>query len=424
MTSTRLRAFNRGGAIDPMGDADLVYLNAEIISNRTIQAASDPRAYFNEVRDSPIIKDSSKYEFSIIRASVNGPGLDIPIFEPQIQTGSGVTSVNNTVYSVTLEADVDYGTTNTTLTSSQQYLQWTPENLNAATPLVPTSEQDLSTDYYHCYTYNHVVDMVNTALTAAHTELVVDYDTWINSLGATGALSTRAPKMVYDSGSNLFSLYGDVNGFGVTDATSYGTTTAEDVNIYFNSNMYNLFSSFQTTNQNTDGALGKNHKVIFKNKNGTNIEEIATGVTSVTGTYDYKMVQDYPSTSTFWSPVASLVFTTTLIPVKTEFIGNPITFGNDNTNGTHSSSNNFQNIVTDIAMTDLDAHGHRELVSYAPSAEYRMITLSPSQQVVQNIDLQLFWRRRLSNELVPVLMPNLSTVDVKMLFRKLPSRYV
>jgi hypothetical protein len=58
------------------------------------------------------------------------------------------------------------------------------------------------------------------------------------------------------------------------------------------------------------------------------------------------------------------------------------------------------------------------MIYYAPSAEYRMADFQNSKQDIRNIDIQVFWKNRLDNQLYPVSMFNLSSVSFKLMFRK------
>jgi hypothetical protein len=80
----------------------------------------------------------------------------------------------------------------------------------------------------------------------------------------------------------------------------------------------------------------------------------------------------------------------------------------------------FDPIITDIAL-DTAAGGAdlwRQFIYYTPIAEYRMTDMSPSKQELRNIDIQVFWKNRLDSQLYPVYMYNLSSVSIKIMFRK------
>ena len=134
--------------------------------------------------------------------------------------------------------------------------------------------------------------------------------------------------------------------------------------------------------------------------------------------------QDYVSTSQLWSPIASLVFTSTLLPIKTESTGEPIRFGTSNLGANSATTQSaFQPIITDIGI-DLSAdgaEGYRQFIYYVPTAEYRMASFEKSRQEIRQIDIQVWWKNRLDNQLYPVQMFNLSSVSIKILFRKRPA---
>jgi hypothetical protein len=124
---------------------------------------------------------------------------------------------------------------------------------------------------------------------------------------------------------------------------------------------------------------------------------------------------------TLWSPVSSIVFTSTLLPIKSEATGQPNILGTGNLGDSQPTSQSaFQPIITDIALDLIQggADDYRQFIFYAPSAEYRLADLSPSKQEIRNIDIQVFWKNRLNNQLYPVQMFNLSSVGIKVMFAK------
>jgi hypothetical protein len=133
-----------------------------------------------------------------------------------------------------------------------------------------------------------------------------------------------------------------------------------------------------------------------------------------------QMTQDYESTSTLWSPIESIVFTSALLPIQNEAQAPPNALGTKNTGNSQSTSQSaFAPIITDVAL-DLssDTSGYRKMIYYAPSAEYRMADFQNSKADIRSIDVQVFWRNRLDNSLYPLSMFNLSSVSIKVMFRK------
>jgi hypothetical protein len=399
-------------------EPDYVYFNADIVCNRTIDQGlgTDPLARFNESRDTAIINDASKYHFSIIRFACNGIGKDLPIFIPVIKVGQS--NPNLTVYSTTLTSTVAYdigGTVYTGNFKSQQFVQYISESVNAPLPPPPIEKQNINTKYYFVYTYQHWVDLVNNAFNSAVADIQSQFATFWTASGGVGTaptLTTKAPYLKYDTSSGLFSIYTDKYGYGGADRTSAGSATDnENFELYFNSNMFGLLTNFNNEYYGQDNLDGKDNLIKVQNKLGTNSY-------IYDGTDYYITTQDYESTSTLWCPIESIVFTTSCLPVIPELQGQPVNYGESNIIKPFTSSSAFQPIITDIVIPLENAHGYRDFISYTPSAEYRMTSLSSSKQEVRQIDVNVYFRNRLDNELYPITMFNLSTISIKMMFRK------
>jgi hypothetical protein len=130
--------------------------------------------------------------------------------------------------------------------------------------------------------------------------------------------------------------------------------------------------------------------------------------------------QNWSAVDTLWSPVQSISFQSTLLPLVRENDTQPTYLGQGNLgNSAPTSRSAFAPIITDIAI-DLGTGGsdqYRKFIYYAPLAEYRL-TDTAGDQEVRNIDISVFWKCRLDNQYYPVQMFNLSSVSLKALFRK------
>ena len=124
---------------------DIVYYNASIVNNNTddvgggIGAGADPQIRFNETRDTAIVKDASKYQFSIIRFVMNGANKDLPLFIPAIQSSTGQTNVNLTEYGVGITWEGLIGTTQVNIAPPITYIQYVSETQNVALAPIPRS---------------------------------------------------------------------------------------------------------------------------------------------------------------------------------------------------------------------------------------------------------------------------------------------
>lgn len=427
-------AFTFSGGFDtPDNDPDMVYYNATIINNRTDVApvdGKDPQIRFQETRALPIIKDASKYHFSIVRFTMNGPNKDLPLFIPTIRTGASnpTNNVNLTTYSITLTAINVAG--GTTYTSGPTPIVYEPETLdpNIAPAPLPSSildgTQDLTTRYYWVYTYGHWLDLVNKTFTKAWNAVKAQFP---------GAVS-KAPYMVYDPTTNLFSLLTDSQGFG-KDRTNVG----ERWEVYFNSDMMGLFTNFNNYYVNGDPTLVPSgtgnygpvvvgsslttplpeatNLIVIQNLANQNVVNVA--FPGASPSYWFKTTQTCESTSSIWSPIESIVFTSALLPLVFEATGDPVYFGQSNLGLEQQNTQAaFQPIITDIALALNNACNYREFIEYAPTAEYRLASFQRSRQPINNIDIQVFWKNRLDGQLYPVNMFNASSVSLKILFRR------
>ena len=236
--------------------------------------------------------------------------------------------------------------------------------------------------------------------------------------------------------------------------------SAPYLRLFFNSNLYQLLTNFSntyfsaTTNSRlifplsttpvqipttviTTNPVLYTYEILFQNQNYTNLlnnNPSLQGFQNVPPpAYNpyfliptqkqrlyWAIKQDYNSTNSLWSPVQSIVFTSTLIPVKKEYTGKPIELGNNNIYGTASSASAFEPIITDFIVDQQveKAEGWRDFTLYEPSAEYKMNSLTASHDEIRNIDIQVFWKYRLTGDLIPLTIPNGSDVVIKMLFRK------
>jgi len=269
------------------------------------------------------------------------------------------------------------------------------------------------------------------------------------------------PVMKYVADTSKFDIYMDSAGFGerltAFTPTAYaagppvvvGLPEHPIVRLFFNANMFGLFANYNNTYYNLPtGTLfggvvvpdGYVNEILATNKAFQNIADFRlspyTGIAplgytpvsltgaaitpNMIGRVYYIAQQDYSSTDSLWSPVSSIVFTSTLLPIRTEATGAPVVLGAGNLGFSQATVQSaFQPIITDISLdtSSGNADAYRRFIYYAPSAEYRLSDFSSSKQDVRNIDIQVFWKNRLDNQLYPINMFNLSSVSIKVMFK-------
>ena len=345
------------------------------------------------------------------------------------------------------------------------------------------NSQDLSSRYYWVYTYQHWVDLWNATMldpaqfnaipTAPSTCAYQDtykafYAAYLVAGGVAGDFpyatfgdfvnAVYPPVMKYIAETSKFEIYMDSAGFGerltAFTPTPYsagppvvvGLLTKPTTRLFFNTNMFGLFANYNNTYYNTAGQfqsffpIGYVNEILPTNKAYQNVADFRlspyTGVAplgytpvSADGTpitpnminrVFWLAQQDFSSTDSLWSPISSIVFTSTLLPLKNEATGQPVVLGTGNIGFSSATVQSaFQPIITDIALdTSIgNADAYRKFIYYAPSAEYRLSDFTSSKQDIRNIDIQVFWKNRLDSELYPINMFNLTNVSIKVMFK-------
>jgi hypothetical protein len=102
-------------------------------------------------------------------------------------------------------------------------------------------------------------------------------------------------------------------------------------------------------------------------------------------------------------------------------VATPVILGTSNTSLSAATSQSaFQPIITDVSIDQLASGGasaYNRFVYYAPTAEYRMSSLTASPTEIRSLDLAVYYKNRLTNTLFPIPMYNLSNVSLKIMFR-------
>ena len=397
---------------DGNNDPDVLYYNASIINNTTRSDGNnydDPQVVFNEVRQYPLLSDTSDYMMSVVRFSMNGATKNLPLFIPRIDPTQ--TNVNQTVYKIrAIGTIVGAPTPGFDVTVP---IIFTPENLGTQPP-ISTSPQNLNSNYYYVYTYSHFCQLVNTAfanlLTAVNT-------------ATGGATQSRAPVLTYNPVTRLFSFNCDARFWGQT-ATSPGV---ESWSLWIEENLDSLLTNFQAEYYGIQGGnptLEGWNEIIIGNPANTTYEVLLNPATGApysppAGYVNVVVTQDYPSTSGAWSPVDTICITSSLLPLTPEQVSPPQEVGSTNIGwASEVAQSGFQTIATDIAIKLQGAEDYRQFILYEPTAEYRMVALNTSRQPLQNIDFQVWWRNRLDNNLYPLRLYNGTSVSLKVMFRR------
>ena len=337
---------------------------------------------FQETRSNPYVNPAGDYYMSVISFEVDTEA--IPVFICDAIPGS--TEKKQTSYYVTI------GSGSVTPVS----VIWEPEDLTASFPPIPVPDNYDNYPYYYSYTFQHFINLVNTALATA----------------ASIAGASKPPFLVLND--NQLSLVGKLSEYG----TGIGGQS-----IYFNGDLYNLFSSLPArkipdANQPT-GALSQcNYRLIMQPyPSGSNVRPVYTNLAEVPPTTSYQAVFSDCEYSPFplWNPVDSIVFTTQQLTVVPELIAKPIAFGLNNTENIGTNAESYY-ILTDYATPLTFGTEYKPNITYEPNAEFRLADLY-GDQALNSLRISLFWKDKFG-ELHPLYLEAGGTAYIKILFRK------
>ena len=389
-----------------------VYYDANIINNDQSGTKDPPMLVFQDIRSTSILTYPHLYELSVVRFNLETAN-SLPLWIPSIQPRPSATltvgvingvpltipnpaylfyNINLTTYSFTLEYKDAWGKTHT---SGQTFVEYEPSDYSAA---LPTVDGDTYIPYYYVKSFNTIVQMFNNALTKAFVKLY----------GLTELLTPFQPFFEWNSDTSKFILNADVMGYNLNDAS------VDYISIYCNSALYTLISGFESDYYGIKALDGKNYRFKLRvDSRGLNLFQIDYSQKY----FAIQLYQEYSSGSLF-SPVASIVFTTNMLPVIPSNSSQPTIFSGDGKLRNSGNNNNLTTMITDFESQDNNGYGFCGSLTYIPSAEYRFISMNQGNDKINNIDITVYWKDQYSKLHPFYLLPGCKC-DIKILFRKI-----
>lgn len=374
---------------------DQVYFDITV-TNFESTTTFPPVFYYNESRTMPFIENPEDYFLSIVRFTVETTTLPTQIVSIQ----PNQIDPKLTIYSVTLEYPG--------FAPQQVFIDWIPQDKLAPDPPFPSETANgLQYDgggYYNAYSNTWFINLVNTALATAFTQL--------QTLAAPTLANAYAPFLQWDSSSQSAVLMADVD-FYDTFALS---PPASIIKIYMNAPLFTFFNSFPSILNGYIGiANGKNFQLQIGNNNYSNLQTITLSAPAIIPVVSYRAMSLYQEISTIpnWTPITSLVFTSGTLPVVPNQVSTPLVFSNNQQIALGGNNAAVSNIITDLVVQSGD---YRSNVVYIPEAQYRLITLRGNTPLKQ-IDLEIFYRVK-TGQLIPFRLGSGQSVTMKLAFLK------
>jgi len=383
---SKLDIRNQVGGLPPSPNE--LYYNILIKNNNVGSVSSNFSApavpvVFQETRSNPYINPANEYYMSVVSFEIDTQA--VPIFICDAIPGS--LNLTDTPYAVTVQAG------NSAIPAST-FVVWNPEDTTTTPPPTPVPNDYDNYPYYYSYTFQHFIQLVNNAIFLA--------------CQAVGGV-THTPFISFNN--NKISLVANVAEF-----SSVGTPPA--FTLYFNSTLFNLFSSLTAQNVYDPLNLEANHKMIFyAYPDLSNVKPIYTNLATVPPSNPYDAIYNDCEYSPlpYWNPVDSIVFQTQQLTIVPELIAKPVSYGTNNQENVGVNADSYY-VLTDYSVPLINGTEYKPSISYVPQAEYRLAELY-GEGPLNSIFIEVFWKDKFGS-LHPLLLEVGGTAYIKIMFRK------
>jgi hypothetical protein len=103
------------------------------------------------------------------------------------------------------------------------------------------------------------------------------------------------------------------------------------------------------------------------------------------------------SSIALWNPVASIIFASALLPIKTTQTSLPRNIGsNEDAFANVGNNSNLISAISDFSIAVDGNNQYRPMVVYNPSAEYRLIDMNSCMNP-QRVDIIVYWKDKFGN---------------------------
>lgn len=361
-----------------------------VIKNFQSTTQESKQLVFNESRNSGFVPNSGEYLMSITRFQIDT--YSIPSYVAEIQPNQS--NPNLMIHSVSLKY---INASNVVYSTPPTYLIWQPVNTYITVPNAPSlNSNGLQSDslYYYAYSFEHLIKLFNTAL---DTNMIA-----LRALVPGGGLnSITSPFMSWDTLNEVASLYCERDHFD-------NALVNDKINIYFNRPSYALYNSLPAYRNDINSPNENIYQIRTDSNFGANVVQ-----NSLLGSNKIliQTIQEV-KTITNISPISSIVFTTTTLPIVPTQLSAPIVYNNGVLVGSNYN-NNFGLIITDMSTNEA---AYKPTLLYNPSAQYRYISMTGNGPL-NNIDISVWWKDKFG-KLNPLLLWSGGACSIKILFEK------
>ena len=375
------------------------------------ETTHEPNTVFNEKRSEPIISKCEDYDFAIENFKLDLKTLAVFIPTIRVYTDEASLTVdiqNTTIYTIGIQY-INPADSNIYVGFGRVIFE--PQDQTINQPAFKNGYADYSSGYYNIYNYEYFIVLVNKCIISAINNL----KTTLAIYGVSSAfINNDVPFFTFDKQSGLINLQAPV--------TNYNN----ELDMILNIPLYRLFNSLPFVKQNIfSSVINEDGSQVEKYIGGFKLNLNNFGLTSLmsvryppqldgtNGTIETEYMQIYQDYDTFDSigPAESLVLTSHTIPVKTSGRSANHQF----INGIETTTGSLN--VFELEITDFKSGSYEGGVIYNPT-EKRWLNLV-EQANLYEISISVFYRSKLTGQLIPITLGSGSTFSLKMVFRKL-----
>ena len=260
---------------------------------------------------------------------------------------------------------------------------------------------------YWMYDYEWFASLMNDALTTA-------FNAAVSAAAASGfSVSIATPFVDYNPSTKNFTLYSDASATPSNRKFSGTIPVGPLAGLAFtlNAPLADLLLFPASFDQNSGQAtLSFSQAPVVVNPTG--------GASTAAVSYS-ALTPDYPCVATLWSPVISLVFQSKLMPVRTEVISAPISYGGTGVSAQSvATSYDSVQILTDVTPIVADGADWRtESTTFTPTV-YRWVDLPSGAFPLNDLDFSLAWKNGRTGSITPIVLNSGANFTVKILFQR------
>lgn len=356
-------------------DQDNVYYNVEFLGQPTQPFQQVQQMIYDTTLNESLISNAENYYMSVIDFAI--PLSSVPLMIFPIAPNSGLTNASllnlNFVVNGAIQPTFN--------------VVFVPERLDQAQPNQNDPTTQIITPYYFIYSYESMINMLNTTLNNAFLDMQTNFPAIAQSL-------VKAPYFIYEPSTQLIKLITHI---------SYATNTspADIVLIQINDDLQTYLQGFSYNFLKRNGLGYSQFNITSYGDNGYPVNVFPATITGY-----IESIESYVSIGS-WSDLKKIIISSNSLPVAGESIQR---------GASQQNIFNPQFILSSFTPQVENAGDQRSTIYYNSSSQYRLIDITNNTEI-RRIDITIYWEDFKNNWYLMDLQPN-DNASVRLFFGK------